>query len=235
MLLDSLKLRSVVFEIRYPPAVEIWDHSGEIGRRFLTLWPRLKLQHAEPNKVSLVAPGIEVRTELEAAVVVMDGSGSHEDRATYVREAISIWRVGLGLHTLNRVSMRVFYVKEFPSLRDANAAINGLNVAKMPAQKVFDQPMDGYRNGLDFGFRFEDENTFTTLRVRAESLELNREVQPEFPEDGSATLKKNRLVVDFDRGIIKPVDVKHFNAEEWIKGYFHVLRRDFAKVIEGGL
>lgn len=233
MLLDNFKLRTVIFQLQYAPAFEIWDRSGAISRRFTRLWPSLKVHQAEPNRVSLRAPGIEVRTELETAIVVLDASATAEVRAAQIRESVAIWKSELELLELLRVSMRVQYTKEFPTIRNANDFVLALNMVKFPTQKVFDQPIDGLKNGVEAGYRFEDESTFTTLHIKAESLEYKREAHPEFAEDKSVKFEKNRVLLDFDRGSLKPLSAKNLNAEEWIKGYFHVLRRDLDKVIKG--
>ena len=129
--------------------------------------------------------------------------------------------------------MRVQYLKEFPTLRQANDLIFGLNLVRFPAQKVFDQPVGGSKNGVDIGFRFEDDETFTTLRIKAEGLIYKREVRPEFPEDAAVSFEKNRVMIEFDKGSLKSMKANNFNPEEWLKGYFHVLRRDLEKVISG--
>jgi hypothetical protein len=233
MFLDTFKLHTSIFQLQYPTAFEIWDRSGAISRRFIRLWPALKVEHGEPNRVILKSSAVTVRTEIETAILVMDSSGTAEARSLQIREAVDIWKTELDLLEFKRVSMRVQYTKDFPSLKEANAAILDLQMARIPKQKVFDQPLDGIKNGVEIAFRFEDESTFTTLRVKAETLVLERESHPDFPDDVSVKLEKHRMIVDFDRGSLKPMESKNLRAEEWVKGYFHVLRRDIDKVLRG--
>ncbi len=233
MFLDTFKLRTVIFQLQYPHALEIWDRSGAVGRHFSKMEPELVLQTAEPNRVSLRAPGLEVRTEIDTAIIAMSGSATTDARTAHIRNAVAIWKRELELHELKRVSMRTQYTRTFSSLREANALILSLNLIRMPAQKVFDQPTDGAKNGVEINFRFEDENTFTTLNIKAESLNIKRESHVDFPEIEAITLDKHRVIIDFDRGTLKPMQAQNLNSDEWVKGYFHVLRRDIEKVLLG--
>jgi hypothetical protein len=232
MFLDTLKPRSLVFQVQYPHAYEIWDCAGSVSRRLAAVWPSLKISQAEPQRIILKAPGIDLRTEVDTAILTLRGLSTMDARTMQqIREAVDIWKDGLNLRELKRVSMRVQYTKEFPSLQQANAAVFDLGLVRWPSQKVFDQPLDGIKNGVDVTYRFEDQNTFTVLRVRAEGLIYEQETDPEFFDGATIKKEKNRMIVDFDRGTLQPIEAAKFRLEEWLKGYFHVLRRDIDKVL----
>jgi hypothetical protein len=148
-----------------------------------------------------------------------------------ISNAVEIWRSELSLGELNRISMRVKYTKDFPTLREANAAVLGLRLARWPSQKVFDQPLDGEKNGLEISYRFEDGDTFTVVRLKAEGIVYERHLDTEFFDEELFKKEKNRMVIDFDRGLLRPVESSKFRPEDWIKGYFHVLRRDIDKIL----
>lgn len=53
MLLDTLKLRSTVFQVQYPAAFEMWDNAGATSRQLAGIWPGLKVNTAEPFRITL--------------------------------------------------------------------------------------------------------------------------------------------------------------------------------------
>lgn len=237
MYLDNLKLRSLAFQVNYPLAYEIWDSSGEIARKLLKIWPELKVEVGEPNRQYMAGDGVTVRSEMENAVAIFNAENikktTADARSHQLRDAFEIWRTSLNLTELTRVSMRVQYHKDYSSAREVSAAISQLNCCKFPATKVFDQPLDGERNSVDTTIRWEDDKSFTVLRIHSEAGIYKRTANPEFPGDEDIEQKRFRLVVDFDRGFLSPIDAKTLRVEEWIKGYFHVLRRDLDKVLLG--
>ncbi len=150
-----------------------------------------------------------------------------------IKETFEAWRDTLDLNILDRVSTRVTHSKEFVSLKEANADLLALNLARWPNTKVFDQPLESERNGLEIAFRFEDQSSFSVLRLKTEQLKAEPELDPEFFDESTITKTKNRLVIDFDRGLLGSVGGSKFRADEWIKGYQHILRRDIEKVLKG--
>ncbi len=232
MLLDTMKLRSVNFQIRYDAAFELWDEAGAIARAFSNAWGGLKLEEGQPNRVTLTKKGLMIRTELDNSLIALDVPETVDVRSKAISEAVSIWKDRLKLESFARISMRVEYVKTFSSLAGATEAVRKLGLVNWPTQKVFGQDEVGEKNGLDCLLRFEDSSAFTTLRTRAESVLMQYEIHPDFAGDEPKVHKElHRMILDFDRGTTQPMKAKDFAAEEWLKGYFHLLRRDLPKVI----
>lgn len=126
--------------------------------------------------------------------------------------------------------MRLQYQKECADLRKANAEILALNIVRLPTQKVFDQPVDTAKNGVDLSIRFEDDTSFTVVRFRAEEISYKQTLDPTFFDDEKLEKVKSRARVDFDRGVLGSVDASAFRTDDWVKGYLHVMRRDIAKL-----
>lgn len=233
MLLDRMKLRSVHFQIRYAPAFELWDEAGAISRAFSVAWGGLKVDEGQPNRVTLKKSGVVIRTELDNSLIALDVPETVDIRSRAISEAVSIWKERLKLETFSRISMRVEYVKTFPSLSGAADAVRNLGLVNWPMQKVFGQDESGDKNNLDCSLRFEDASAFSVLRTRAESVRMEYEIHPDFAVDESKVHKElHRMVLDFDRGTTQPMKTRDFSADEWLKGYFHLLRRDLPKVIQ---
>lgn len=151
---------------------------------------------------------------------------------TRIKETFDAWRNGLDLNEFTRVSTRTTYAKDFDSMGKANNFIFDFKLAQWPTSKVFDQPEKSELNGLDIAYRFEDENSFSVLRVRAEQLKYEVDLNTEFVETSEIRGTKIRAIIDFDRGLLGKVSTEKFRVEDWIKGYQHILRRDIDKIIK---
>ena len=234
MILDSYRASKLIFQIQYANAYELWDRAGAISRRLGKIWSGLTLREGQPQYQTLVGKGVAVQTGIDRSTITLSGEKVFEQHnVLQIKETFEAWRDTLDLNILDRVSTRVTYLREFVSLREANADLLALNLARWPNTKVFDQPLESERNGLEIAFRFEDQSSFSVLRLKAEQLKAEAELDPEFFDESTITKTKNRLVIDFDRGLLGSVGASKFRADEWIKGYQHILRRDIEKVLKG--
>jgi hypothetical protein len=124
-------------------------------------------------------------------------------------------------------------MKEFSTILAANEELFSLRLCRYPEAKVFDQPVDSPLNTVDVTYKFEDETSFSFLRVHAEQVKLEFKADSEdFSAIKDASETKTRLIVDFDRGLKQPLEASAFRMDEWTKGFFHLLRRDVEKVLK---
>lgn len=232
MILDSYKVNSLVVQLEYAEAFELWDKSGAIARRICSIWPGLKVTEGIPQQQTLVAKGVSIQTGFTHSTVTLAGPNALEARRVQqLSESFQVWRELLSINVLKRVSTRAVYAKEFPSIRAANLELISLNLVRWPDSKVFDQPIDGERNSFDVQFRFEDANSFSVLRFRTEQLKFEVDLNPAFVEDSEIRKVKNQMIVDFDRGLLGTVSADKFRMDDWIKGFLHLMRRDIGKVL----
>lgn len=68
-------------------------------------------------------------------------------------------------------------------MKEANAFIFGLKLAEWPDAKVFDQPQDSELNGLEINYKFEDKASFSALRLRAECVKFEVDLDPQYVND----------------------------------------------------
>jgi hypothetical protein len=234
MLLDSYKPHALIFQITYDEAFEIWDRSGAMARTLRTIWPGLTLVEGRPNYQTFTGNGIATRTGLADSSVTIQRKGILDARTiASLERTYDLWREILDLTVLKRASTRVIYVKNFDTIKAANAELLGMELAVWPDDNVFDQPMDAELNGLEIAYRFEDKASFSLLRLKSEQVKTEVELDPEFFDEPVLAKTKIRLVIDFDRGLLGSVDAGKFRVTEWIKGFQHVLRRDLEKVLKG--
>jgi len=234
MILDSFKTHTLIFQIQYANAYELWDCAGAVGRRLCKVWPGLTLREGQPHQQIFVGDRAVIQTGVGNSTVTLSGDKVFEQRKVLqIKESFEIWCEFLDLDVLDRVSTRVQYSKQFPSLKEANAELFALNLARWPNTKVFEQPLESDKNGLDIAYRFEDESSFSLLRVKTEQIKAEVELDPELFDEPKITKERDRLVIDFDRGLLGSTNARKFLVDEWIKGYQHILRRDIEKVLKG--
>ncbi len=234
MILDAFKLQTAIIQIKYREAFELWDRSGTISRRLCDIWPGLTFVEAHPQQQILNGKNVNIQTNFTRATVTLLGERSLAQRKIeQVDKTFKVWRELLDLDELLQVSMRVSYSKEFPSMKEANAELFALNLAKWPNIKVFDQPIESDLNGLEIQYRFQDESSFSVLKIKAEQLKYEVDLDPNFVEESEIRKTINRIVIDFDRGLLGSVSAEKLRIDDWIKGFQHVLRRDIEKVIKG--
>ncbi|MDR5830111.1 hypothetical protein P9250_19750 [Caballeronia sp. LP006] len=231
MILDKFTLNSVIVQTVYADAFVLWDRAGEIARRMSEIWPGLKVAEGQPNQQTLGAPGIQIQTGFRASTFTVRGPKAlDQSRIRQFTESYALLRDRLEIPELTRVSARSLYVRKFESLKEANAAVFDLGLVKWPNERVFDQPMEADRNGSELLYRFEDKASFTLLRLKAEELKLETELDPEF-FDEPINRSQFRMIIDFDRGNLGAINAQKFRMDDWLKGYSHVLRRDIDKVL----
>lgn len=234
MILDSFTLHKTIFQFDYADSFLLWDRSGVIAKRLTEIWPNTKVKEGQPHLQVLSGDGAEVHNGFSKSSVTLSGDKQlGTRRIQQVKDTFEVWREMLELKTLTRVSTRAIYVKHFDSIKDANAAIFDLNLAKWPSTKVFDQTQEADLNGLEIAYRFEDKQSFTIVRVKAEQLIYKVELDPYYLEEPELESTKSRMVIDFDRGMLGTINAENFRIDEWVKGFQHLLNRDIEKVLKG--
>jgi hypothetical protein len=233
MLLDDFKLVNTVIQIQYSDAYLLWDRAGFISKKLCGVWPDLKTTEARPNQQALAGKDVNLQTGLNSSAITLSGNHTLDQlRTKRIQDTFDIWSEALELTEFSRVSMRLTYAKEYDSMHEANSYIFGLNLARWPTSKVFDQPEQSDLNGLDISYRFEDESSFSVLRLKAERVKYEVDIDPAITENPEIRVTKNRAIIDFDRGLLGKVAVDKFRTDDWLKGYQHVLRRDLEKILK---
>ncbi|MBL8377242.1 MAG: hypothetical protein JNM79_05205 [Burkholderiales bacterium] len=234
MNIDQYRIHSAVVQIQFPTSYLLWDCAGEIADAMCRIWTNLELQEAKPDQQVLRGPGVQIRTGLSQCVIALSGEKSLEQsNIERLAESYIIWRKTLQFESLSRLSTRLVYTKEFKTLREANAELFATGLVKWPSGRVFEQPIDSEKNTFDLSCRFEDENAFSFIRLRAEKVEFKAELDPDFV--GEPIIRtKCRAFIDFDRGLLGSVNAEKVRMDEWLKGVLHVYRRDTRKLLSEG-
>ena len=234
MILDTFKISQFIIQINYPNAFELWDKAGDVNRQLQKIWPDIDIleNKVSPQQVVLANDKTQIATGINQSTLALTKINTIDQNSSQIVDTFRIWRNELALTKLARISSRVLYVKEFPSVLDANKELFALKLCRRPNTKVFDQPLDAPLNTIDITYRFEDKPSFAFLRIHVEQFTTNIEINSEFTALEKKSETKNRLIIDFDRGLKESVDAVSFRMDEWIKGFSHLLRRDLEKVIK---
>jgi hypothetical protein len=229
--LDKFKLDTVAVQLQYAAAFEVWDSAGAVAKGMLGIWPDLQVLEGQPFQQTLKASCIQVQTGIKVSTVTVSGHTSLDQRTReQIAEAFKIWKTSLALDRLARISTRAIYAMGFDSLGDANAALHALNLARWPRGNMFDQSEKSAKNALELSYKFEDDASFSFLRLRTEENKYEVRLDPPFENQELKTVI-SRLVVDFDRGLLGSIDASKFRMDDWLKGFQHVLRRDVDKIV----
>jgi hypothetical protein len=231
MLLDTFTSHSLVVQVSYEDAFELWDGAGEIARRLSDLWGGLKVAEGTPQQQVLKGSDIIVNTSFNNGILTMlRDRASPSKSSEQVKASFDIWRDVLELKAVHRVSARSVFHRKFPTLGEANKFVTGLGLVRIPQSQVFNQDQDAELNGVSVSYRFQDDKAFSVLRVKAERAKFHAELDREFVDE-AIEVEKCRVVIDFDRGTLGSTDAAKLRLDEWLKGYQHLMRRDIPKVL----
>ncbi|MFH1493722.1 MAG: hypothetical protein ABIG70_02875 [Pseudomonadota bacterium] len=234
MILDSFKLSNLIVQLEYPSAFELWDEAGSIARRISGIWQGLEHTSGQPDQQTLAGPNVNIQTGFNVSTISLSGGkGFDRGRVQQIKETFDVWRQSLLLGDIKRISTRATYTRDFLSIKEANAALFALKLVRIPAVKVFDQPMDSDRNSVEVLYRFQDEQSFSVLRLKAEEVKYEVTLSSEFFDESEIRETKYRMIIDLDRGVLGSVNAEKFRIDDWLKGFQHVLHRDLDKVIKG--
>ena len=231
MILDSYKLSSLTFQINFENAFEVWDNAGVVARELSDIWGGLKISEGLPNQQTLNGSHVVVGTGIEQCTVnVKKIRLADSSYVSLLKRSFDVWRQGLSLRAVKRMSARSLYMKDFDSISAANEHVRGMGLTYWPSEKIFNQSPTSDLSGIDVSYRFQDEGSFSVLRVYTQQALFHAELDQDFVGE-PIEVKKNRAIIDFDRGTLGNVDAGKVRVEDWIEGYFHVLRRDIEKVL----
>ena len=196
MILGSFKTHNAIVQIVYADAFLIWDRAGETNRHISKIWPGVKITESEPQQVTLAGEGVKIQTGINKSTITI--SGEHALGQLKVRQicdTFEVWCKELEIDELSRVSTRVTYSKDFESFKNTNAELLALNLVRWPDTMVFDQPLESDRNGLEVQYRFEDESSFSVLKLKAEQLKYEVDLDPNVFNDPKIRKVINRMTI----------------------------------------
>jgi hypothetical protein len=232
MILDSFKFEKLIVQAQYEKAFQIWDRAGAISTELCVVWPGTDVFDAKPQQQLLKSDSVQLETGIDKATATLFSVGSLDTKKIQqINDSFRVWKTHLEIKTFKRFSARATFTKDFKSISEANQWLFSLNLIKRPAEKAFDQPIETEKNSFSLSYRFEDSISFALLDIKSEQLLYEVKLDRSFTDQQDIKGEKNRVVIEFDRGILERIDSDNFRVDDWIKGFQHVLRRDIGKVL----
>ena len=229
--LSDFRLMTLSFECRYPSAYLLWDRAGTVWSELIGLKPDLRLIKAEPGEtVFRLDEHLEFCVQLGSFHLTAHNPSSVEEFARVADEFSSLVLRALGIGTLTRIGFRQIFVREFPELDGASAAMLALDLVRLPASPCFG--IGAPPSNPRYAIRLEEESKGCTIQVYVHS----RDFEPQLPFgwEGAEIQKVQRptLSVDFDYYALSAT-VHQMRPEEWILQAAHVIRRDAGQILGG--
>lgn len=236
MYLDSFRLQTAAFEARYEAGWRLWDRSGELWAKVRTKYPELKLITAQPNVTTFrIGSQCELSVEIDKTATRSHNPGrSLGEFQGVAQNLLDVAANALGISEFTRLGIRLIFLREYPSLEEASAALLSLKVLRIP-----DAPNFGVKGGLplspEYGIRWENEDFGATLRMKAENLLFKQDLP--FGWEGPTLMEMDKelagFYLDVDYFTKSIVNVNQLKADEWIGTAYHNIRRDLTRILEG--
>lgn len=231
MELSDLKIRQVVFEIRYDEAFSLWDRAGAINRELVKIWPGIRLSEApEPNQVSLKNKDVSIRTGLKTSYVALQQPNNITQNSEQIEATLRLWVKELELSEFSRVGTRVIFTKFYESPASANNAAMSMGLVTYPAPPFFNHknlPMSA-----EVSLVWEDGSSQTRIAIKTEHQQLEVDGLPDVQNE-NIKQTADLLVVDIDRATVGKVGIAKFRATDWIDGVRHLIARDMKRIFKG--
>jgi hypothetical protein len=230
---DDFQTEQVTVELRYPPAVLLWDESGKIWNQILGRFPELKPVTLVPNQQIFESVHLRVSTELEALRVLARGPKAEGRGAEIAQAMLEICLKPMNIWSFSRVGLRVIKSRKFATIHDATAD----TFAMLPERMTRSLRDNSRVTALNVGYRQETEVAGLIAGLRAEE----REIKVNFPWEISSRVshelakqfdKENVVIIDSDYYTIGATQAESLNVLEWSRQGERFIKRFWKEVLE---
>ncbi|MGO9482364.1 MAG: hypothetical protein ACLP05_11375 [Candidatus Kryptoniota bacterium] len=228
MLLSDFKIRRRLVELRYDPALLLWDRAGALWTSAQKVWPDLKSMRAMPNETTFrLGKTIEMSAQWDRMVLLeVLGEMTSEKFTEMAQRFTDIVSRGLEIQMFNRVGCRVIFFKPFGNLEDAAKYMLSSGLLNPPSGKLFG--VDGKPNGAEFMFTSEEKNQGVAVRLRTSKVTIDAKPQSLPPVGEAQFLHDEDTSVEYDVDVFLngPLPMDKLVLGDWLQGVFHSINRD---------
>ena len=232
MKLGDFSLRHASLEVRYPPAYQMWDHSGALWTELIEEFPELTLGQAAPNDVLFRSKSkFEVGIKLESANVQY--SKPQKTLGDFIGVCDALFRAidrHLAVTLFNRVGCRLIYEQKCESLLDAQAKMRTLAIVQAPPGPHF-----GIKSPAtpEISIHLKEGPEGVSIRISATEDRLSVELPLAWGGEAVKNLSRTDVLFDIDQYLNGPILPSQFSVRDWIKERIHRSNRDSSKFLEG--
>jgi hypothetical protein len=230
---DDLQTEQATVELRYPPAVLLWDETGKIWAQLLGQLPELKPVTGVPNQQIFESANLRVSTELEVARVIARGPKPEARAAEIAQILLEVCAKRLKLWTFSRLGLRVIKSKKFATIQDAIAEARFI----LPERFLGSVRESAKVTALNVGFRQETEIAGLIAGIRVEQREvkmtypweISNRVSPELARQFD---QENIVAIDSDYYTIGTTPLESLNMVEWSKQGERYIKKFWKDVLQ---
>lgn len=231
--INQFSVRSLAFEIRYPPAFIIWDRSGMIWSDVSKRWKKIQPRDVKPNNVRyLIDEHAELSIALEtSAITIAKRDKAIDDLLPFCSFIEHHVNNTLDVVEYKRIGFREVYFIKYENIDQAVENFMSTGVLKQISGKHFG--IDGKISLPECVIRFENENLGCAVRFFTQTNTATLEVPPGEEDIKSLKLERHELILDCDYYTKVSTTVGQIKIENWVRQAHQVIRRDVGVIIGG--
>lgn len=232
--IGSFRFDSVVLEIRYENAYQLWDNAGRMWHDFAQLYPEIILDETEPNQQKFSGEeGLDFQAMINRAHIAQHRPPTNLKKFTGVsRDFCENVIRNLDLLAFSRIGLRVKYFKAFKSLEETTSGLLSAGLIKPPNKKTFN--VDAPIKEAGVNFRTEDDEIGVHVSMKTENRKTEFRAPHNTPEFESKVFEESGIVYDVDYYTCSPTLVAQFKPVDWIEQSHQLIRRESSSYLGGG-
>jgi hypothetical protein len=227
---EDFKLVRAVCELRYADAYLIFDRTGQVLEGMRTQFTDVRVQGPSPTQTTIQTEEGSFSLQLGQCHFTADHPDPNLGRfAAHCKAYFGIVMHCMEIKILSRIGFRVLLRKNFAAKEESLAALASLSLLnRKPALRF-----GASQHPHEVLVRWESDKIGATVRLKAESAQLEATLAPEF-EAKDPVLKKSLeyLLLDVDYYTVAPVDREQWDAAAWIPESVRLIRRETNVILE---
>lgn len=208
------QVETVTFEVRYEPALLLWDRAGAAWQDVLRQFPELKSQNANPAQQTFESKDLRAVVELEALRVISRGENAEKRAAEVGQVLMDSCSDRFGISVFNRVGFREIRARKFPNKEQAFDHLKNF----VPPSLLSSAIPDSRQTAFVFSTRSEGESTGLLATLRVESRETKIQIPWEFQGKMTDVLPKEHVILfDTDYYTTGATRREALRVEDWMR------------------
>jgi hypothetical protein len=123
---SDFQIDTATIELRYDPALLLWDKSGAIWTEVLSYFPELRLQTAAPLQQVFESRQTRAVVELEAFRVISRGVDAEPLVVNVAQRMLQVCTDRLGISVFTRIGYREIRGRKFAESEEAVSTVSSL-------------------------------------------------------------------------------------------------------------
>lgn len=210
----DFQIETVTFEVRYDPALLLWDKAGAAWAEFVSQFPDLKSQTVNPSQVIFESRNVRAAVELQALRVSCRGANADRQVIEIGQALIRSFCDRLGISAFTRVGFRDIRTRIFPTSEAAIGEISSLIPRPFQSTSI----SDAKPTSISLSFKHEGEASGLTTALKLDVREIKVTVPWEVKDRIAESFPKEHVMsLDSDYFTIGTTRRETLSVEDWIR------------------